>query len=79
MLSVKHIKVIMIGRVAEGGGADDDDNDDDDSYFCVLRGSCGGAQATAPALIRMCRSGDRTLTRRSRSLKVDNHTRGIVY
>lgn len=43
-------------------GGVDDDNDDDDSYFCVLRGSCGRTQATAPAVTRMCCAGDHTLT-----------------
>lgn len=47
-----------------GGGEDDDDNDDnddDDGYFCVLRGSRGGAQATAATLTRKCSAGDHTL------------------
>lgn len=58
-LSVKHIKVIMIRRRVLGGGKDDDDNDD--GYFCVLRGSRGGAQATAATLTRKCSAGDHTL------------------
>lgn len=60
-LSVKHIKVIMIRRRVLGGGEYDDDNDDDDGYFCVLRGSRGGAQATAATLTRKCSAGDHTL------------------
>lgn len=62
-LSVKHIKVIMIRRRVLGGEDDDDndDNDDDDGYFCVLRGSRGGAQATAATLTRKCSAGDHTL------------------
>lgn len=62
--SMKHIKVIMIGRTVEQGGDDDDgDNENyDDSYFCVLRGSCGRAPETAAALIGMCGAGDQTHT-----------------
>lgn len=45
-----------------GWGGEDDDDDNDDSYFCVLRGSCGRAQATAAAPTRMCCAGDHSVT-----------------
>lgn len=59
-LSVKHIKVIMIRRRVLGG-VKMMMIDDDDGYFCVLRGSRGGAQATAATLTRKCSAGDHTL------------------
>lgn len=48
------------------GGGDDRDNDAgddggrdaDDSYFCVLRGGCGGAETTVAAAAGMCRTGE---------------------
>lgn len=50
------------------GGGDDRDNDGgdnggrdaDDSYFCVLRGGCGGAETTVAAAFGMCRTGELT-------------------
>lgn len=41
---------------------ENDNDDDDDSYFCVLRGSFGRAQATAAAPTRMRCAGDHSVT-----------------
>lgn len=44
------------------GGGDDGGHDGDDGYFCILRGSCGGAEATVAAAAGMRRTGDHTRT-----------------
>lgn len=60
------------------GAGDDGDNDDNDSYFCVLRGSSGRAQATAAPLTGMCSAGTHTHMT-IQFLRVDNDTSGCCF
>lgn len=51
------------GDDRDNDGGDDGGHDGDDGYFCILRGSCGGAETTVAAAAGMCRTGDHTRTR----------------
>lgn len=48
------------GDDRDNDGSDDGGHDGEDSYFCILRGSCGGAETTVAAAAGMCRTGDDT-------------------